>query len=81
MRLIGLFGVGPKNLPTAIDSKEYSYTLNANGTIATEKRGSNTEGMIRFLAAVRQSLRKLTAGIFWRKPSKSHKKNRDFDGF
>ena len=38
---LGLFGVGPVNLPTSIDSKVYTYTLNENGTIASEKRSNS----------------------------------------
>jgi len=34
---LGLFGDGPVSLPTTIDSKGYTYTLNENGTIASEK--------------------------------------------
>ena len=34
--MIGLFGVGPVNLPSSISGSKYTYTLNENGTIATE---------------------------------------------
>ena len=33
--LIGLFGIGPKNFPSKVE-----YTLNANGTVATESSHS-----------------------------------------
>ena len=39
--MLGLFGVGPVNLPTSIDSRMYTYTLNENGTIASEKSSSS----------------------------------------
>ena len=39
---IGLFGVGPVNLPVEIHGKKYSYTLNPNGTIATENDNGYT---------------------------------------
>lgn len=50
--MLGLFGVGPAKLPTSIStvdakhstSYQYTYTLNNNGTVATEKSsGSSTE--------------------------------------
>lgn len=33
---LGLFGVGPANLPNYVNGNPVSYTLNTNGTIATE---------------------------------------------
>ena len=35
---LGLFGDGPVSLPTTIDSKGYTYTLNENGTVIAGQR-------------------------------------------